>query len=55
MTKSKLIEKIVKDAGIPKATAKPTFDSTLDGIKKGLIKRNSNVTLVGFGTFRNVY
>ena len=55
MTKSELIEKIAKDAGIPKTTAKVAFESALDGIKKGLKKRNSKVTLVGFGTFKNVY
>lgn len=55
MTKNELIEKIAKDAGIPKTTAKTAFESALDGIKKGLKKRNSRVTLVGFGTFKNVY
>ena len=55
MTKAELIEKIAKDADIPKATAKAAFDSALDGIKKGLKKRNSRVTLVGFGTFKNIY
>jgi DNA-binding protein HU-beta len=55
MTKSEIIEKIAKDADISKATAKVAFDSALDGIKQGLKKRNSKVTLVGFGTFRNVY
>ena len=55
MTKVELIEKIAKDAGIPKSTAKVAFDSALDGIKTGLKKRNSRVTLVGFGTFKKVY
>ena len=55
MTKAELIEKISKDADIPKSTAKVAFESALDGIKKGLSKRNSKVTLVGFGTFKNVY
>jgi DNA-binding protein HU-beta len=27
----------------------------MDGVTKGLKKRNSRVTLVGFGTFSNVY
>ena len=52
MTKAELIEKIAKDADIPKTTAKAAFDSALDGIKKGLKKRNSKVTLVGFGPKR---
>ena len=55
MTKTELIEKIAKDADIPKATAKVAFNSALDGIKAGLKKKNSKVTLVGFGTFKNVY
>ena len=55
MTKAELIEKIAKNADIPKATAKIAFDSALDGIKAGLKKRNSKVTLVGFGTFKTTY
>ena len=55
MTKAELIEKVAKDADIPKATAKAAFDSALEGIKQGIKKRNSKVTLVGFGTFKNVY
>jgi len=55
MTKAEIIEKIAKDADIPKATAKVAFDSAIGGIKQGLKKRNSKVTLVGFGTFKNVY
>lgn len=55
MTKAELIEKIAEDAGIPKTTAKIAFDSAIDSIKKGLKKKNSRVTLVGFGTFKNVY
>jgi DNA-binding protein HU-beta len=55
MTKAELIEKMAKDVGISKTTAKLAFESTLEGIKGGLKKRNSKVTLVGFGTFKNVY
>ncbi len=55
MTKAELIEKVAKDAGIPKTTAKIAFNSVLDGIKKGVQKKNHKVTLVGFGTFKNVY
>jgi DNA-binding protein HU-beta len=55
MTKAELIEKIAKDSGIPKTTAKIAFDSAIEGIKNGLKKRNSKVTLVGFGTFKTVY
>ena len=55
MTKADLIEKMTKDAGISKVTAKAALESLIDGVTKGLKKRNSKVTLVGFGTFRNVY
>jgi DNA-binding protein HU-beta len=55
MTKAELIEKIAKDAGIPKTTAKIAFESVFDSIKQGVQKKNHKVTLVGFGTFKNVY
>lgn len=55
MTKADLVEKMAKDAGITKVAAKAALESFLDGIKSGLKKRNSRVTLVGFGTFRKVY
>jgi DNA-binding protein HU-beta len=55
MTKAELIEKMAKDAGITKVAAGKAFESFLDGVTTGLKKRNSKVTLVGFGTFRKVY
>ncbi len=55
MTKAEMIEKIAKDAGITKAAAGKAYDSFLDGIKGGLKKRDSRVTLFGFGTFKKVY
>ena len=55
MTKAEMVEKMAKDAGISKVAAKATLESFLDGVTKGLNKRNSRVTLVGFGTFKNVY
>ena len=55
MNKAELIEKMAKEAKITKAAAGRALDSFIDGITKGLKKRNSKVTLVGFGTFRNVY
>ena len=55
MTKAELVEKMAKDAGISKVAAKAALESFFDGVKKGLKKRNSRVTLVGFGTFRKVY
>ena len=55
MNKAELIEKLAKDAKITKAAAGRALESFMDGVTKGLKKRNSRVTLVGFGTFRNVY
>ena len=55
MTKAELIEKIATDASITKAAAGKAYDSFLEGIKGGLKKRDSKVTLVGFGTFKKVY
>ncbi len=55
MNKAELIEKMAKEAKITKAAAGRALESFLDGVTKGLKKRNSKVTLVGFGTFRNVY
>lgn len=55
MTKAELVEKIAKDAGITKAAAGKAYQSFLDGVVQGLSKRNSRVTLVGFGTFKKVY
>ena len=55
MTKAELIEKMAKDAKLTKAAAGRAFESFLDGVTQGLKKRNSRVTLVGFGTFSNVY
>ena len=55
MNKAELIEKMAKEAKITKAAAGRALDSFIEGVTKGLKKRNSKVTLVGFGTFRNVY
>ena len=55
MIKAELVEKMAKDAGISKVAAKAALESFLDSVKKGLKKKNSRVTLVGFGTFKNVY
>ena len=53
MTKAELIEKMAKDAEISKVAAGAALDSFMNGVTKGLKKRNSKVTLVGFGTFKN--
>lgn len=55
MTKAELIEQMAKDAGISKVAAGKALAAFLDGVSKGLKKRNSRVTLVGFGTFSKVY
>ena len=55
MTKAELIEKMAKDAGISKVAAGNALEAFMDGVTKGLKKRNSKVTLVGFGTFKKVY
>ena len=55
MTKAELVEKIAKDAGISKIAAGKAYQSFLGGVTEGLSKRNSKVTLVGFGTFKKVY
>ena len=55
MTKAELIEKMAKDAGTTKVTAGKALESFLGHVAKGLQKRNSKVTLVGFGTFKTVY
>ena len=55
MNKAELIAKIAQDADIPKATAKIAFESVFVSIMEGLKKKNSRVTLVGFGTFKKVY
>ena len=55
MNKTELVEKMAKDAKVTKASAGRALESFIDGVTKGLKKRNSKVTLVGFGTFSNVY
>ncbi len=51
MTKADLIDAMAKDAGITKAAAGAVLDSFIDGVSKGLKKKEGKVTLVGFGTF----
>ncbi len=54
MTKTELIEKMAKDAGITKVAATEALKSFMDGITKALKKKNGKVTLTGFGTFQKV-
>ncbi len=55
MNKAELIEKMAKDAKLSKAATGRVLESFIENVTKGLKKRNSKVTLVGFGTFRNSY
>ena len=55
MTKAELIEKVANDADITKTAAAKAVQSFLEAVTTGLKKRNSKVTLVGFGTFKKVY
>ena len=55
MTKSELIEGMAKDADITKVAAAKALQSFLAGMAGGLKKRNSRITLVGFGTFKTKY
>lgn len=48
--KSDLIDAIAKSADISKAAAGRALDATIESIKKSL-KKDEDVSLVGFGTF----
>lgn len=50
VNKSELIEVVAKEAEISKAAAGRALDATIAAIKQSL-KKNQDVTLVGFGTF----
>jgi len=52
MTKTEIIEKMAKDAGISKAAAATALESFIDGVTQALKKKDGKVTLVGFGTFQ---
>ncbi|MCU0559209.1 MAG: HU family DNA-binding protein [Desulfobacterales bacterium] len=51
MTKADLIEAMAKDAAISKTAAGAALDAFIDGIVKGLKKKDGKISLVGFGTF----
>ncbi|MGD9489346.1 MAG: HU family DNA-binding protein [Calditrichaceae bacterium] len=50
MTKQELVSKMAADAGISKKAAEDALGSFLDTVKKSL-KKDENVSLIGFGTF----
>ena len=54
MTKAELVEKAAKEAKISKVAAATALNSFMDGITKGLKKKDGKVTLVCFGTFSKV-
>ena len=54
MTKAELIEKMAKDAGISKTAAGNALQSFMEGVAKGLKKKDGKITLIGFGTFSKV-
>ncbi len=51
MTKEELVAKMAEDANISKVAAQTALHSFMDGVTKGLKKRDGRVTLVGFGSF----
>ncbi len=50
MNKAELISTVAKNTKTSKAAAERAANCVLEGIKRGL-KRDGNVTLIGFGTF----
>ncbi|MDQ3563266.1 MAG: HU family DNA-binding protein [Pseudomonadota bacterium] len=50
MNKTDLIDVVAESADLPKASAGRAVDAMVDAITKAL-KKNDEVTLVGFGTF----
>jgi len=51
MSKTELIEKVVKEVGLTKADATKALKTVLESIAASL-KKGKTVTLVGFGTFK---
>ena len=51
MTKHDIVERIAKEAGIPKTTAAAAVQSLIDAVTKSL-KKGDPVSFVGFGTFK---
>ncbi len=50
MNKSELIDAMAANAGISKSAAASALDGFIDAVG-GALKKNDQVTLVGFGTF----
>ncbi len=50
MNKAELVEQLTTEVGLTKADCERVLDSLTENIKKS-VKKGSDVTLVGFGTF----
>jgi DNA-binding protein HU-beta len=50
MNKAELIDRIAKEANIPKTQVEKILDTTIDVVRKS-VKKGDEVKLVGFGTF----
>lgn len=51
MNKAELTKKVAGDAGLTQSQASSAIEAFTDAIRKAL-KKGTNVTLVGFGTFK---
>ncbi len=50
MNKAELIERVAKEADVPKAHVERILDTTINVVRKS-VKKGDEVKLVGFGTF----
>jgi DNA-binding protein HU-beta len=50
MTREELVQRMAKEAGIPKTKASTALNAFFDGVTTGL-KKGKRVSFVGFGTF----
>lgn len=50
MTKEELVQRMAKEAGIPKTKASQALNAFFDGVTSSL-KKGKRVSFVGFGTF----
>lgn len=55
MTKTELVDKMAKDAGISKAAADKALQAFIKGVTSTLKKKDGKITLVGFGTFSKAH
>ena len=50
MTREELVQRMAKEAGIPKTKASQALNALFDGVT-GALKKGKRVSFVGFGTF----